>query len=194
MGEATTIPDSDLIVASAAAPSAFATIFDRHFDLIFGYLQRRIGPDLAEELAAETFLVAFSGRERYDSGSAARPWLFGIATNLLRRHQRREVRELRAYARSATDPVVDAFDGIEERIDASGERRRLIEVLAELSPTERDVLLLSAWAELSYAEIAEALEVPVGTVRSRLSRARAHFAGSLHRNHEITDALRAEGA
>jgi RNA polymerase sigma factor (sigma-70 family) len=158
----------------------FGAIFDRHFDAVFGYLQRRIGRDLAEELAAETFLVAYDGRGRYDAErGGALPWLLGIATNLLRHHARREVRELRAYARSAADPVLDAFDGIEERLDASGERRRLIEGLAELSGPERDALLLAAWADLTYPEIAAALEVPIGTVRSRLSRARAHIAAWL---------------
>jgi RNA polymerase sigma factor (sigma-70 family) len=178
MGSQTT--DRELIAGSAESPADFAAIFDRHFDAVFGYLQRRIGRDLAEELAAETFLVAFDHRRRFDpSQGGARPWLLGIATNLLRHHARREVRELRAYARSATDPVLDAFDGIEERLDASGERRRLIEGLAELSGPERDALLLAAWADLSYAEIATALEVPVGTVRSRLSRARERIVASL---------------
>jgi RNA polymerase sigma factor (sigma-70 family) len=178
MGSQTT--DMEVIAGSAGAPGDFAAIFDRHFDAVHGYLQRRIGRDLAEELAAETFLVAFDNRGRFDPArGGARPWLLGIATNLLRHHVRREVRELRAYARSAADPVLDAFDGIEERLDASGERRRLIEGLAELSAPERDALLLAAWADLSYAEIAAALEVPVGTVRSRLSRARERIVASL---------------
>ncbi|HYC81660.1 MAG TPA: RNA polymerase sigma factor [Solirubrobacterales bacterium] len=173
-------PDSELISASATSPGDFAAIFDRHFDAVYLYLQRRIGRDLAEELAAETFLVAFDLRDRYDgSRGEARPWLLGIATNLLRRHWRREVRELRAYARSAVDPVLDCFDGIEERLDAAGERRYLLEALAELSAPERDALLLAAWADLSYAEIAAALAVPVGTVRSRLSRARERIASAL---------------
>lgn len=173
-------PDSDAISDSAATPADFAAIFDRHFDAIHGYLQRRIGRDLADELAAETFLVAFDTRARYDvSRPDARPWLFGIATNLLRRHHRHELRQLRAYARSAADPVLDAFDGVEERIDASGMRRELVESLAGVPAEERDTLLLFAWADLSYAEIAEALAVPVGTVRSRLSRARGRIRTAL---------------
>jgi RNA polymerase sigma factor (sigma-70 family) len=172
--------DSELIRASAAAPGEFAAIFDRHFDAIHAYLQRRLGRDLAEELAAETFLVAFDRREGYDHAHRdALPWLLGIATNLMRRHWRREEREFRAYARSATDPVLDAFDGLEERLDASGERRRLVEALAALSGPERDALLLAAWADLSYAEIATALEVPIGTIRSRLSRARERIVTAL---------------
>lgn len=172
--------DSDAIAASAVTPADFAAIFDRHFDAVHGYLQRRIGPDLADELSAETFLVAFDKRARYDvSRPDARPWLFGIATNLLRRHHRDELRQLRAYARSASDPVLDAFDGVEARVDASNVRRELVDALTRVPAEELDVLLLFAWADFSYAEVAEALEVPVGTVRSRLSRARARLRTAL---------------
>jgi RNA polymerase sigma-70 factor (ECF subfamily) len=172
--------DSDAISASAATPADFAAIFDRHFDAIHAYLQRRIGRDLADELAAETFLIAFDKRARYDASRPdARPWLFGIATNLLHRHRRHELRQLRAYARSAADPVLDAFDGVEARIDASNVRRELVDALTRVPAEELDALLLFAWADFSYAEIAEALGVPIGTVRSRLSRARARMRAGL---------------
>lgn len=161
-------------------PAKFAAIFDRHFDAVHAYLQRRIGRDLADELSAEAFLIAFDGRARYDlSRPDARPWLFGIATNLLHRHRRDELRELRAYARSAADPILDAFNGVDARIDASGTRRKLVDALAGVPADELDALLLLAWADFSYAEIAEALGVPVGTVRSRLSRARARIRAAL---------------
>jgi RNA polymerase sigma-70 factor, ECF subfamily len=173
-------PDSEAISASTATPADFAAIFDRHFDAVYAYLQRRIGRDLADELAAETFLVAFGNRARYDvSRPDARPWLFGIATNLLHRHRRHELRELRAYARSATDPILDAFDGVEARIDASAMRRGLVDALTDVPAEEMDALLLFAWADLSYSEIGEALGIPVGTVRSRLSRARARIRAAL---------------
>ncbi|HWB69813.1 MAG TPA: RNA polymerase sigma factor [Solirubrobacterales bacterium] len=172
--------DSEAISASASSPADFAAIFDRHFDAVHAYLQRRVGRDMADELAAESFLVAFGRRERYDlSRSSARPWLFGIATNLLRHHRRREARQWRAYARSATDPVLDAFEGVEARVDAAGVRRQLVDGLAGLPAEELDALLLFAWADFSYAEIGEALDVPVGTVRSRLSRARARLRDAL---------------
>jgi RNA polymerase sigma-70 factor (ECF subfamily) len=168
--------DSDAISASAATPADFAAIFDRHFDVVHAYLQRRVGRDLADELAAETFLIAFDKRARYDvSRPDARPWLFGIATNLLHRHRRHELRQLRAYARSATDPILDAFDGVEARVDASSVRRELVDALTRVPAEELDALLLFAWADFSYAEIAEALEIPIGTVRSRLSRARTRM-------------------
>jgi RNA polymerase sigma factor (sigma-70 family) len=178
--------DSDAISASTGAPAGFATIFDRHFDAVHGYLQRRVGPDLADELAAQTFLVAFDGRGGYDPDQPdARPWLFGIATNLLRRHHRDEVRQFRAYARSALDPVMDAFDGIEARLDATKMRRELVEALAGLPAEELDALLLYAWAELSYPEIACALDIPTGTVRSRLSRARRRIRAALEGGHPL---------
>ncbi len=165
--------DSDAISASAATPADFAAIFDRHYDVVHAYLQRRVGGDLADELAAETFLIAFDKRARYDvSRPNARPWLFGIATNLLHRHHRHELRQLRAYARSAADPILDAFDGVEARVDASSVRRELVDALTRVPAEELDALLLFAWADFSYTEIAEALEIPIGTVRSRLSRAR----------------------
>lgn len=168
--------DSDAISASATTPAEFAAIFDRHFDAVHAYLQRRIGQDLADELSAEAFLIAFDGRARYDvSRPDARPWLFGIATNLLHRHRRHELRELRAYARSATDPILDAFEGVDARIDASNARRTLLDALARVPAEELDALLLFAWADFSYPEIAQALGIPVGTVRSRLSRARARI-------------------
>jgi RNA polymerase sigma-70 factor (ECF subfamily) len=172
--------DSDAISASAATPADFAAIFDRHFDVVHAYLQRRVGRDLADELAAETFLIAFDKRARYDvSRPDARPWLFGIATNLLHRHRRHELRQLRAYARSAADPVLDAFDGVEARVDASSVRRELVDALTRIPAEELDALLLFAWADFSYAEIAEALGVPIGTVRSRLSRARTRMRAEL---------------
>jgi len=172
--------DSDVISASTGVPAGFATIFDRHFDALHGYLQRRVGPDLADELTAQTFLVAFDKRRGYDPAQPdARPWLFGIATNLLRRHRRDEVRQFRAYSRTAVDPVMDAFDGVEARLDASRMRRELVDALAELSAEELDTLLLYAWADLPYPEIARALDVPVGTVRSRLARARGRIRNAL---------------
>jgi len=175
--------DSDAVSASLHTPAGFATIFDRHFDAVHAYLQRRVGPDLADELSAQAFLVAFDKRGGYDpSQPDARPWLLGIATNLVRRHHRDEVRQFRAYARSAEDPVLDAFDGVEARLDASEMRRELVDALAQVPVEELDALLLYAWAELSYPEIASALDIPTGTVRSRLSRARGRIRAALDDN------------
>ena len=167
--------DGAVIVESLAEPTRFAAIFDRHYEAVYGFVARRVGGALAADIAAETFARAFAGRHRYRPGvsSSARPWLLGIAVNLLRHHHRTEARQLRAYARTGVDRVLDATPDVQRRVDAEAAGPRLAEALATLRPAERDVLLLFAWADLSYAEIAEALGVEVGTVRSRLSRARS---------------------
>lgn len=165
--------DGALIRRSLTEPSAFAEVFDRHFDVVHRFLARRVGAVIAGDLASETFTRAFEGRRRYRfERDDARPWLFGIATNLLRRQRRNEVRQLRAYARTGVDPVLDSLDDSNSRADAAASGPALARALASIRPEERDVLFLYAWADLSYAEIAEALGLPVGTVRSRLSRAR----------------------
>lgn len=149
-------------------------MFDRHYDAIAAFLRRRVERALADELASETFLRAFGARARYDGARAdARPWLYGIAANLLRGHRRSEERRLRAYARAATPAAdVTAFDGVEARLDAARAGTALATALASLGPGERDALLLHAWTDLTYEQIAEALAIPVGTVRSRIHRAR----------------------
>lgn len=164
MGELT---DAEALCASRSDPHAFVTVFERHFDTVSRYLRRRVARDLADDLAAETFVRAFEHRARFrPERDDALPWLYGIATNLLRQHFRREVRELRAFARTGIDPAQDAapVDPADTRVAA---------VLAKLTDGERDVLFLFAWAELDYDEIAQALGIPGGTVRSRLHRARA---------------------
>lgn len=165
--------DSVVIAESLIAPASFGAIFDRHFDPIHGYLQRQVGTDLADDLASQTFLAAFDRRAGFDlSHESARPWLFGIAANMARRHFRDVRRQLSAYARAGADLSVDAFDGVEERADAAAFRSSLETALAGLPREELETLLLYAWAELTYSEIAEALAIPVGTVRSRLNRTR----------------------
>jgi RNA polymerase sigma factor (sigma-70 family) len=118
------------------------------------------------------FLTAFDRRGRYDLARPdARPWLDGIAANLLRRHRRREARRLRAHAREAGRALAHR-DEPDERLDAAASGPRLAAALARLPAHQREVLLLVAWGGLGYEEVAGALDVPVGTVRSRLSRAR----------------------
>jgi RNA polymerase sigma factor (sigma-70 family) len=167
--------DADVIAASRHAPSRFAIVFDRHFDAIYAFLRRRIGPQAAEDLAAHTFEQAFRLRGRYDQAYAdARPWLYGIATNLLRNQARDERRRFAAYARAGVDAATpDDSDRAVSRADADAHAGTLARALTILSDAERDALLLLAWGQLSYGEIARALGVPVGTVRSRLSRARS---------------------
>ncbi len=168
---------SDDTYTDADAMSAdFAVLFDRHATAVHRYLARRVGPTIADDLLAQTFLVAYERRSRYDrTRPDARPWLYGIATNLLRRQVRDEVRQYQAWARTGVDPIAVECpdDRIVARLDADARSGSLAGALAGLRRGDREVLLLFAWGDLSYAEIAEALAIPIGTVRSRLSRARA---------------------
>jgi RNA polymerase sigma factor (sigma-70 family) len=169
--------DSAAIAVSLDRPERFATIFDRHYVAVHRYLARRAHSH-ADDLASMTFVVAFErrGSFRRDSTSAL-PWLFGIATNLLHERYRVERRERGALSLLGSERP-DAVDGAwlavnDDHVD------QLTQALATLDSAQLDVLLLYAWEELSYEEIAEALSVPLGTVRSRLARARAHLRSRL---------------
>lgn len=166
--------DAAAMSASLEEAERFAAIFHSHFVPIHRFLYRRVGRDAADELAAETFAEAFRRRHSYDpSRAAVRPWLFGIATNLVRHHVRSERRRLLAYARTGVDPVLQPdLEAVDARVDAGAMGPRLALGLATLRAVDRDVLLLYAWADLGYEEIAQALAIPIGTVRSRLHRAR----------------------
>jgi RNA polymerase sigma factor (sigma-70 family) len=165
--------DAALIARSLRAPERFGVLFDRHAPAIGRYVARRVGPDAADDLVVETFLVAFRRRGHYDLAYGdARPWLYGIATRLIGRHRREEVRFFRAIARTGVDPAAAPIaDQVTERVAAQAARRELAAALARLSQDQRDVLLLVA-SGLGYEEAALALEVPTGTVSSRLVRAR----------------------
>ena len=166
--------DARVIARSLADPEAFGTIFARHFDELHRYLRRRF-PEQAEEIASDVFAAAFDARARYrPHGDSARPWLYGIASNLLWKRRRKEHRSLQAHARSGGQRALDRPDPAElaQRLDAERQSALLAGALAALAAPDRDVLLLYAVAELSYEEIAVALSVPIGTVRSRLARAR----------------------
>jgi RNA polymerase sigma factor (sigma-70 family) len=165
--------DAALIARSLHAPECFGMLFDRHAPAIGRYVARRLGPDAADDLVAETFLAAFRRRGRYDLAYGdARPWLYGIATRLIGRHRREEVRFFRAIARTGVDPAAEPVaDEVTDRVAAQAARRELATALARLSQDQRDVLLLVA-SGLAYEETALALGVPAGTVSSRLVRAR----------------------
>ncbi|MEU4681390.1 RNA polymerase sigma factor [Micromonospora sp. NPDC023737] len=166
--------DATIIGKSALEPEQFAPIFDRHAPHIHRYLARRLGRAAADDLVAETFLTAFRKRQQYDPQRRdARPWLYGIATNLVAQHRRDELREYRlrrvlSVERDEASPA----DQVAADVTAQALHQLLTEALAELAPGDRDVLLLIAWEELTYEEVAAALAIPVGTVRSRLNRAR----------------------
>jgi RNA polymerase sigma factor (sigma-70 family) len=166
--------DNRVIEESLVNPAVFAVLFDRHYERIWRYACRRAGSAIADELASETFLRAFAARARYDRRQLdASPWLYGIATNLLRGHRRAEARQMRAYARAAGRVETHGgLEGVEQRVDAAAWAPRVVAALASLKGADRDAVLLLALADLDYEAIAIATGVPVGTVRSRLNRAR----------------------
>lgn len=175
------VNDAYVIQLSRHEPEHFTVLFRRHAPHIQRYVVHRLGQDAADDIVAETFLLAFRQRDSYDQTRAdARPWLYGIATNLIGRHRRAEIRMYRALARTGIDPVIEPFtDTVDDRVSASTASRRIAAALARLPAELRDTLLLVAWGDLSYEEVATALGVPIGTVRSRVSRARSKLRRTL---------------
>lgn len=174
------LEDAVAIAASVADPAAFTVVFDRHFGALHGWLRLTAGQQ-ADDIAAETFVRAFAARARYrPDGPDARAWLFAIALNLVRdearRGQRRQALRTRIAGRTAP-----AFGVLPELPDPA-----LREALCALRHEERAVLLLVAWADLAYGDVAAVLGVPLGTVRSRLSRARTQLRDHLSPLEEAT--------
>jgi RNA polymerase sigma factor (sigma-70 family) len=166
--------DEALVAASQAEGAVFGAIFDRYADEIYRYIARRLGGDVAPDLAAEVFLIAFRGRGGFDPARGlVRPWLYGIAVKVVGRYRRAEIRRNRALARVPEPSAGEPFEErAAERMDARRLRPCLARALTGLSAAERDLLLLVAWADLSYDEAAQALGIPGGTARSRLHRVR----------------------
>jgi RNA polymerase sigma factor (sigma-70 family) len=168
--------DAALIRAAWEHPASFGTVFDRHFIAVYRFCGRRVGRDLAEDLAGETFRRAFEARHSYDlSRPNALPWLFRIALNLVRDAIRTRAVEDRAYARLQALAEV-GWRSEEDQVARSAEARAELAHLAGLLVTEPkenvDALFLHVWEGLSYLEVATALGIAEGTVRSRLSRLR----------------------
>lgn len=166
--------DAELLARSVADPSAFAALYERHGQLVRRYIVRRVGTEAGEDLAAEVFVRAFRMRERYRPDfDTALPWLYGVAHHVIAHHRRAEQRRLKALQRLAES----APRLIEQEDRQLG--TDLIRELRRLASADRDALLLIAWGELTYEEAAAALEVPVGTVKSRVARARRTLADGL---------------
>jgi RNA polymerase sigma-70 factor (ECF subfamily) len=169
--------DAEVLSASINDPECFGVLVRRHAPAITRYVTRRIGPEAAEDVVAETFLAAFRQRDTYaNDGRDCLPWLYGIATRLVHRHWRSENKQLRLLARTGVDPVTEPFtDRVDAAVAAGAMKQRLASALARLPASQKDALLLLVWAELSYEQIARATGVPLGTVQSRISRARRHL-------------------
>ena len=167
--------DDTLFRASAAGnQAAFGELYERHARAIYNYLFRRLADwSEAEDLTAVVFLEAF--RRRNDvvvvEGKLL-PWLYGIATNVLRNRRRSLWRHRDLVARLSTEPARTAPDAA-ARAEAAEQMRSVMTRVARLPRKQQDVVALCVWSQLSYGEAAAALGVPVGTVRSRLARARA---------------------
>ncbi|MCF6521992.1 RNA polymerase sigma factor [Streptomyces sp. JJ36] len=150
------IHDALLIELSRNDPGCFAEFYDRRAPEIHRYAEFRLGPELVDDVVAETFLRGFRARHGYDAGRcAARPWLYGIAGRVIGGHRRREAVRYRALRSTSADPAT----------------RRLAGALGGLRRRDRDVLLLSDWAGLALPEVATALRVPVRRAQTALERA-----------------------
>ncbi len=157
---------------------ALMTLYESTAERLHRYVAGRIGSDAAQDVVSEAFLVLWDKRAgQVHEADDLRAWLYGVATNLLRHHVRAEERKLRAWTR--VHAARTAEDDIGERVSAAADADMLAGPLtgwlADLRIEEREVLLLTAWADLTPAEIGVALDVPVATVRTRLHRARARL-------------------
>ncbi|MCC6831538.1 MAG: RNA polymerase sigma factor [Thermoleophilia bacterium] len=178
--------DEQLLARSGRDPEAFGNLVDRHSGALHRYVARRLGPEDAEDLVSEVFVTAHRMRDRFDPGrGAVRPWLFGIATNLVHRHRRAEARRLEALARLAGRAAADP-DEPEPRTAA--ERAALAAALRRMRTEHRDALFLHAVAGLTIDEIGAAMGAPAGTVKAWLHRARA--VGAEHLTHTTTEGTR----
>ncbi|WP_432933117.1 RNA polymerase sigma factor [Microbispora sp. CA-135349] len=166
------VTDAELVAGYQRNSELFTAVYDRYFHDIYRYVAGRLGTQVAEDITAETFLLAFDRRDRFEpERGGLRPWLFGFATNLVARHRHKEARRYKALARLDPAPVVEGHES--QVVTSVTAQPYLAKALASLNGGERDVLLLLALGQLSYNEVAQALGISLGTVGSRLSRARA---------------------
>lgn len=164
--------DADVIARSWEDPSAFAVVFDRHYHAIHRFLWVRVG-QAAEDVAAEVFRIAFERRRDYEIRyPSAKPWLFGIASRQAKEHHRSRARIRELRRRATTEVGSGSVAGPEEHLQELALSSPVAEALLQLADRDRDAILLYAWEGMAYEEIARALETPVGTVRSRIHRAR----------------------
>jgi RNA polymerase sigma-70 factor (ECF subfamily) len=174
-------PAPDESVEAIVDPLVFERVFEENFPSIHRFIARRVGTALADDLAAETFTIAFRRRASFvaERGSP-RSWLYGIAMNLIRNHWRTEQHLLYLDARLHVEAEYHEDSMLsDERLSAALAASHIARALASLNREQREVILLHAWADLRHDEIAVALDIAPGTVRSRLSRARAAMASQL---------------
>lgn len=172
--------DAEIVRRSLESPAAFAELFERHARVIGAFAARRVGSHTAEDVLSETFLVGFRRRGDFDAEwASAKPWLLGIASRIIKKHHAREAAHWRSVRASAArdEHVSDGgVDAAGARADASAAVRALAPRIAALAARDRETLLLYAWGDLTYEQVAVAQGIPVGTVRSRLNRVRRTLA------------------
>ncbi|HET7443058.1 MAG TPA: sigma-70 family RNA polymerase sigma factor [Solirubrobacterales bacterium] len=160
-------------------PEAFGDLYERHARAVQSYcLWRTADLQTAEDATSTVFLEAWRERQRLTlSTESAAPLLLGIANNVVGRHWRslRRHRNALERVRSAGQTPDDLESEAIARVDAIVRVRQGGEAIRALPRREREVLAMFAWSDLSYAEIGEALGLPIGTVRSRLARARTRL-------------------
>ncbi|MDY1006316.1 RNA polymerase sigma factor [Curtobacterium sp. CFBP9011] len=164
--------DSELIRLSLDRPPAFGDLYTRHARAVYRYAASRVGTEGAEDVLSNTFLAAFERRKRFDTTVvSALPWLLGFATVAIRQHRRQEHRHLS----ESVDEDALALVGVADVAPHAAALTEVMRAVTRLSPRDRDALLLHTSADLSYEDVAAALHIPVGTVRSRINRARAQL-------------------
>lgn len=180
--------DSEIIDRSRDTPAAFSELYDKHSAMIHRYVSGRVGAQVADDVMSETFLIAFEQRNNFDkTREDASPWLYGIATTLLKQHARQEARAWKGMVADGRGRVGhNDIEAADSRVDAQREIKRLSSSLRKMHARDRDVLLLHAWGDLDYEGIAQALDLPIGTVRSRLNRARRLLRTATNRGAALT--------
>ncbi len=158
--------DEQLMAAfSQGSTEAFSELFTRYKQPLFGFFRRRVAdPSHAEELTQETFLAVLRAASRYEPRALFRTYLYAIGFKILRAYRRRA-----AFRATFLGAAGSREPGVRNTTDAEVSLRHAV---GKLERTEREILLLREFEQLSYAEIAELLRLPVNTVRSRLFRAR----------------------
>lgn len=168
------LSDARILSDSVSEPAIFSSLYERHLRAVASYVARRTGAELSEDLTAEVFVRAFRKRAVFrDDGGSALPWLLGIANHLIADHRRAERRRLEMLQRLATTRPVSSETSVGVLAP------ELVGELLRLPAADRDTLLLVVWGELSYAEAATALSVPIGTIRSRIARARQRLGAAI---------------
>jgi RNA polymerase sigma-70 factor (ECF subfamily) len=184
------LTDAELwALASAHDGGAFGRLFERHAAKVYNHCFRRTADwAVAEDLTSVVFLEAWRKRKQVHlSDESILPWLLAVANNCLRNTQRSRRRYRRLLAKLPPSAETPSFEAeVSERMDDVAITARLVQALGQLSRPDREIISLCDWAGLSYEGAADALGIPVGTVKSRLSRARDRLRGALEAAEEDT--------